>query len=405
MSQLQQQNDPDALVDFRTPRFDLDSVYGSGPADQPYLYESNSPANRGVKLLVGHKDENGEFERDDLPRNQQGRALIGDPRNDENIIVSQLQLLFIRFHNKVVDHVRAKQPPRGLASCSTRRSGSCAGTTSGSSSTTSCARVVGNDDGASPCSRPAPRRRDRPPQRSSPGRTSRSCRSSSPSRPTASATAWSGPTTTSTRSSARCRSSSPPASPDPLEHLGGFRRLPSVLDDRLDVLLQDRQPARRSSAARSTQALRRRCSICRKGSTSSATRWRSSTCAAGARSACRRARPSRRAMGVTPLTAAELGLDAISLPAAARRALQAATPLWYYILREAQVKAQRRAPRAGRRADRRRGPGRAAGGRPAVLPEPEADLEAALPAGEDRRRLHDGRPGEVRAELVEQGVG
>ena len=54
MSQLQQQNDPDALVDFRTPRFDLDSLYGSGPADDPFLYESNSPADRGVKLLVGH---------------------------------------------------------------------------------------------------------------------------------------------------------------------------------------------------------------------------------------------------------------------------------------------------------------------------------------------------------------
>src|SRR6516162_8755632 len=37
-SSLQRQNDPDALVDFRTPRFDLDSVYGRGPDDQPYLY-------------------------------------------------------------------------------------------------------------------------------------------------------------------------------------------------------------------------------------------------------------------------------------------------------------------------------------------------------------------------------
>ena len=37
-SSLQHQNDPDALVDFRTPRFDLDSVYGRGPDDQPYLY-------------------------------------------------------------------------------------------------------------------------------------------------------------------------------------------------------------------------------------------------------------------------------------------------------------------------------------------------------------------------------
>ena len=38
-SQLQKVNDPDALVNFRTPRLDLDSLYGAGPADQPYLYE------------------------------------------------------------------------------------------------------------------------------------------------------------------------------------------------------------------------------------------------------------------------------------------------------------------------------------------------------------------------------
>ena len=37
VSSLDRFNDPDALQDFRTPRLDLDSVYGSGPADQPFL--------------------------------------------------------------------------------------------------------------------------------------------------------------------------------------------------------------------------------------------------------------------------------------------------------------------------------------------------------------------------------
>jgi len=116
MSKLQKDNDPDALVDFRTPRFDLDCLYGSGPDDDPFMYEWSSPSNRGVKLLVGRNPTaNGEFDRDDLPRNQQGRALIGDPRNDENIIVSQLQLLFIRFHNKVVDRTRKNQKLEGAA--------------------------------------------------------------------------------------------------------------------------------------------------------------------------------------------------------------------------------------------------------------------------------------------------
>src|SRR5438876_2050394 len=40
-SSLQMQNDPDALVDYRTPAFDLDNVYGRGPDDQPYLYDGD----------------------------------------------------------------------------------------------------------------------------------------------------------------------------------------------------------------------------------------------------------------------------------------------------------------------------------------------------------------------------
>src|SRR5690606_6760503 len=43
VSSLQAKNDPDALEDFRTPRLDLDSLYGRGPADQPYLYNQRRP--------------------------------------------------------------------------------------------------------------------------------------------------------------------------------------------------------------------------------------------------------------------------------------------------------------------------------------------------------------------------
>ena len=42
VSSLMAQNDPEALVDFRTPRLDLDNVYGRGPADQPYMYKGNN---------------------------------------------------------------------------------------------------------------------------------------------------------------------------------------------------------------------------------------------------------------------------------------------------------------------------------------------------------------------------
>jgi len=105
-STLGRRNAPEDLPDFRTPRFDLDSLYGSGPMDDAYMYDWRTREDPGVKLLVGHNPEGPEFAAEDLPRNQQGRALIGDPRNDENLIISQLHLLFVRFHNKVVDRVR-----------------------------------------------------------------------------------------------------------------------------------------------------------------------------------------------------------------------------------------------------------------------------------------------------------
>ena len=109
-SQLQRANDPDALVNFRTPRLDLDSLYGAGPAGQPYLYDWDRTPHPGVHLLVGGARGDGGLAPVDLPRNEQGRALLGDPRNDENLIVAQLHLLFIRFHNRVVDHVAAAAP-------------------------------------------------------------------------------------------------------------------------------------------------------------------------------------------------------------------------------------------------------------------------------------------------------
>jgi hypothetical protein len=97
-SSLQMQDDPDALTDFRTPAFDLDNVYGRGPDDQPYMYDGMNGFLLGGPLTGGNPGAT------DLPRNtaKVPRALIGDPRNDENSIVSQLQGLFHRFHNRTL---------------------------------------------------------------------------------------------------------------------------------------------------------------------------------------------------------------------------------------------------------------------------------------------------------------
>jgi hypothetical protein len=109
VSSLDRVNDPDALTTFRTPRFDLDCIYGRGQADSPYLYDQEDPAS----LLIG-RNTGVEDEPVDLPRNQQGRALIGDPRNDVHFVVSQLHLAFLRFHNAVVDHLRFEAEPAQL---------------------------------------------------------------------------------------------------------------------------------------------------------------------------------------------------------------------------------------------------------------------------------------------------
>ncbi|MEM8804803.1 MAG: heme peroxidase family protein [Cyanobacteria bacterium P01_G01_bin.38] len=101
-SSLEKQNDPIATRNFRTPLLELDNLYGSGPESNPYLYDQDQDG----KFLLG---EDGI----DLPRNTQKVALIGDPRNDENKIVSQLQLAFLKFHNAVIDHPTVQAYPKG----------------------------------------------------------------------------------------------------------------------------------------------------------------------------------------------------------------------------------------------------------------------------------------------------
>ena len=96
----QAQSDPDALTNFRTPAFDLDSLYGGGPDTTPQLYDTSEWGRFWLDAGREH----------DLPRNAEGTAIIKDPRNDETLMISQLHLAFIKFHNKVLDAVRQKAP-------------------------------------------------------------------------------------------------------------------------------------------------------------------------------------------------------------------------------------------------------------------------------------------------------
>ncbi len=108
--------DPLSVRNFRTPMLDLDSLYGSGPEVQPFLYQLASDSDRQAHELfligettaspTGREGEQLPVLPNDLPRAKSMLGLLGDPRNDENLIVSQLHLAFLKFHNKLVQEIR-----------------------------------------------------------------------------------------------------------------------------------------------------------------------------------------------------------------------------------------------------------------------------------------------------------
>jgi len=129
------------LRNLRRPTFDLDSVYGNGPGlDEHDFRPDPGPPDKGfydgIRMRVGENTdvggvripEDADLKRD-LPRigplkksgvitdkdipdsikndvNRETRPFIGDLRNDENLIVAQFHLAFLRFHNNVVDAIQ-----------------------------------------------------------------------------------------------------------------------------------------------------------------------------------------------------------------------------------------------------------------------------------------------------------
>ena len=98
-SALASRADVGSLRNARVARLDLECVYGLGPAGQPYLVERDDPA----RMLLGRNDAGAAA---DLPRNGEGVALVGDPRNDVHLPISQLHVAFLRAHNRLVDRLR-----------------------------------------------------------------------------------------------------------------------------------------------------------------------------------------------------------------------------------------------------------------------------------------------------------
>jgi hypothetical protein len=92
---LQSDTNTAQLRNARSPRLNLECLYGDGPTGHPFLYQRDDPA----KCLLG-------LEGADLQRNVEGIALIGDPRNDSHMLISQLHLAMLKAHNSFVDEAR-----------------------------------------------------------------------------------------------------------------------------------------------------------------------------------------------------------------------------------------------------------------------------------------------------------
>ena len=101
-SQLGVPQNPLLSPNTRTPALDLDSVFGGGPGTRPDLYEPNHDGSVGPKLRLGTGGVH-----EDVPRKPNGdgtyTALLGDPRNDENLVIAGLHNAHILFYNRVLD--------------------------------------------------------------------------------------------------------------------------------------------------------------------------------------------------------------------------------------------------------------------------------------------------------------
>lgn len=121
-SSLDVATDANTLHNMRTPSLELDNLYARGPALDPFLYAFPAVGNlTAIKFQLGTNNTvfgpggpagsvgnpggmkiQTNF---DVPRTlaPSHTALIGDPRNDENLIVVQFHQTMLRFHNAVVD--------------------------------------------------------------------------------------------------------------------------------------------------------------------------------------------------------------------------------------------------------------------------------------------------------------
>jgi len=108
LPELTREREVRGLPNIRTPRFDLDPIYA-----EPPVSEVAAPRNGDKFQIANEGDASKPL---DLMRTSAGRALIPDPRNDENVLIAQLHVAFMKLHNRFVDDlVAARRAGRPLS--------------------------------------------------------------------------------------------------------------------------------------------------------------------------------------------------------------------------------------------------------------------------------------------------
>lgn len=103
---LEQANDVNRLLNARTARLDLDSMYGGGPLESPQLYDAAD------KFRFQQPNGFHDFQRDPIT----AKAVLVEERNDENLVIAQIHIAFQRFHNRFMDLGHSFEQARILTS-------------------------------------------------------------------------------------------------------------------------------------------------------------------------------------------------------------------------------------------------------------------------------------------------
>jgi hypothetical protein len=97
-------SDPQKTLNLHAPRLSLESVYGGGPQKLPELYDLSEVG--AEKFLLGHTEVTSNpripSTPDDFYR-RDGKPILADTRNDQHLIIAQLHVVFLQFHNRIVD--------------------------------------------------------------------------------------------------------------------------------------------------------------------------------------------------------------------------------------------------------------------------------------------------------------